>query len=120
MRDGFRRMIEKKMLEKVEAELAKKKEEEILFKQQMELQQQRRESQMQKEKSMLASEAEIKLKTAQEAREDAEVMAKTITVGCMIEAAAQTGMIQEGSGSSSQTQTNNAAAPGDVQSHDDP
>jgi len=39
MQDAFRRMIEKKMLEKVEAELAKKNEEEEVLKQQMELKQ---------------------------------------------------------------------------------
>ena len=50
-------------------------------------------------------EAEIKLKTAQEAREDAEIMAKTITVGCMVEAAAQTGMID------STAEGNNSATP---------
>ena len=37
-------------------------------------------------------EHDIKLKTAQEARQDAEEMAKNVTVGSMIAAAAQTGM----------------------------
>ena len=87
MRDGFRRMIEKKMKEKIQSELEKKQQEDSTFNKEVQLRTAQREKQMEDEKKKLIEEHEIKLKTAQEARHDAEVMAKKNTVGAMVEAA---------------------------------
>ena len=93
MRDGFRRMIEKKMLEKVNTELAKKHAEDEVFKREVETRTAQREREIEGERKQLILEMEIKLRTAREAREDAEAMAKFNTVGSMVEAAGKTGLI---------------------------
>ena len=46
MRDGFRRMIEKKMMEKLQAELAKKQEEDQTFKREVEIRTAQREKEL--------------------------------------------------------------------------
>jgi len=72
MRDGFRRMIEIKMKEKIQAELEKKQEEDSTFKREVTLRTAHREKELEEEKKKLIAEHEIRLKTAQEARYDAE------------------------------------------------
>ena len=89
-------MIEKKMLEKVNTELAKKHAEDEVFKREVETRTAQREREIEGERKQLILEMEIKLRTAREAREDAEAMAKFNTVGSMVEAAGKTGLIQDG------------------------
>lgn len=73
MRDGFRRLIEKKLREKIEAELAKKQQEDSSMKKEIEMRTAQRQQELEGEKRQLMIENEIKLKTANEAREAAEV-----------------------------------------------
>ena len=89
MQDAFRRMIEKKMYEKVHAELAKKKEEDETYKKEIEIRTAQREKELNEEKRKLVAENEIRLQSAHEARNDAEHMAKTVTVTSMLGVAKQ-------------------------------
>ena len=93
MQDAFRRMIEKKLYEQVQNELAKAHEKEETLKREVEVRTAAREKQIEAEKLLLIKENDIKLQTAQEAREDAEDMAKVVTVGSMVAAASQTGIV---------------------------
>ena len=68
MQDAFRRMIEKKMLEKVQAELAKKHEEDEVYKREVQIRTAQREKELEGEKHKIIMECEVKLKTANEAR----------------------------------------------------
>ena len=61
MQDAFRRMIEKKMLEKVNTELAKHQEQESAFKREVEIRTAAREKEMEGEKKRLILENEIRL-----------------------------------------------------------
>ena len=81
------------MLEKVNTELAKKHAEDEVFKREVETRTAQREREIEGERKQLILEMEIKLRTAREAREDAEAMAKFNTVGSMVEAAGKTGLI---------------------------
>lgn len=87
MQDAFRRMIEKKMREQVQAELKKKQEEDSVFKKEVEMRTAAREAEMEQEKRNLIAENEIKLKTANEAKHDAENMARSNTITAMVQAA---------------------------------
>jgi len=55
-----------------------------------------REQEIEGEKMQIIAECEIKVKTAQEARKDAEEMAKENTVKSMIQASTQQGMLENG------------------------
>ena len=55
-----------------------------------------REQEIEGEKRQIIAECEIKVKTAQEARKDAEEMAKENTVKSMIQASTQQGMLENG------------------------
>ena len=68
MQDAFRRMIEKKMLEKVQAELAKKQEEDEVFKREVQIRTAQREKEIEGEKQRIILDCDIKVKTANEAR----------------------------------------------------
>ena len=93
MQDAFRRMIEKKMLEKVQAELAKKQEEDEVFKREVQIHTAQREKEIEGEKQRIILDCEIKVKTANEARQDAEQRARDNTVRSMVQASMQLGMI---------------------------
>ena len=80
MRDGFRRMIEKKLLEKVHAEMAKQQKEEDVFRREVDARTAQREREIEGEKKQLVLECEIRLKTAHEARLDAENMSRAVSV----------------------------------------
>lgn len=94
MQDAFRRMIEKKMLEKVQAELAKKHEEDEVYKREVQIRTAQREKELEGEKQRIIMECDVRLKTANEARQDAEQMAKENTVKNMIGASLGIGMIE--------------------------
>ena len=87
-------MIEKKMYDKVQAELAKKQEEDNAFKREVQIRTAQREKYLEDERRKLIAENEIRLQTAHEARVDAEKQAKTVSVQAMVGAASQTNMKQ--------------------------
>ena len=80
-------MIEKKMYDKVKAELAKKQEEDNAFKREVQIRTAQREKYLEDERRKLIAENEIRLQTAHEARVDAEKQAKTVSVKAMVGAA---------------------------------
>lgn len=80
-------MIEKKMYDKVQAELAKKQEEDNAFKREVQIRTAQREKYLEDERRKLIAENEIRLQTAHEARVDAEKQAKTVSVQAMVGAA---------------------------------
>ena len=88
MADGFRRMIEKKMSEMVKKEMAKSKDADEVLRIEVERRTTIREKEINAEKERFIKEHEIKLLTAQEARQDAEEMARRNTVESMVQAAA--------------------------------
>lgn len=61
-------MIEKKMLEKVQAELAKKHEEDEVYKREVQIRTAQREKELEGEKQKIIMECDVKLRTANEAR----------------------------------------------------
>ena len=61
-------MIEKKMLEKVQAELAKKHEEDEVYKREVQIRTAQREKELEGEKQKIIMECDVRLKTANEAR----------------------------------------------------
>lgn len=68
MADGFRRMIEKKMSEMVQKEMAKSKDQDEVLRVEVERRTTIREKELNAEKDRFMQEQEIKLLTAQEAR----------------------------------------------------
>jgi len=80
-------MIEKKMLEKVQTELAKRQEEDEVFKREVEIRMAQREKEIEGIKQRIILECDTKLMTANEARQDAEKMAKENSVKSMVQAA---------------------------------
>ena len=80
-------MIEKKMYDKVQAELAKKQEEDNAFKREVQIRTAQREKYLEDERRKLIAENEIRLQTAHQARVDAEKQAKTVSVQAMVGAA---------------------------------
>lgn len=87
MRDGFRRFIEKKMQERVQEKLKERQAEDDTFRKEVEMRTAAREKELNDEKDKMVKEHEIRLKTAHEAKEDAEKMAKTVSVESMVSAA---------------------------------
>ena len=61
MQDAFRRMIETKMLEKVQAELAKRNDEDEMFKREVDKRTAHREQEIEGEKKKIIMECEIKI-----------------------------------------------------------
>lgn len=93
MQDAFRRMIEKKMLERVQDELAKRQEQQDALEMEVRRRTALRERALEEERARMHREFEVRLQTAVEAKQAAETQAKTVTVPKLVEAASSTGVV---------------------------